>query len=377
MDLGGADRQVMLLARELKRRGHMVRVVSLLPGGDMADDLKGDAVQVDSLGFNRKFELPKAVAQLRAQIRTFQPDVVHAHMFHANMLARITRLFTPVDAVVSTSHNVYESDPHQGSLREVTARERLYRLTDFLSEITTNVAQVGTDRYVRVGAVPKEKSKTIHQGMDVSKFHKDSAARERIRSQQDIGEKEFVWLAVGTLTEQKDFTTLLKAVAKQPASGKVWILGKGKLRSNLEQLTSELGIKNRVQFHGSVPPNKVRGYMNAADAFVLSSRWEGMPLVLLEAMACELPIVSTRSGGSEELVNHGETGLLVPTQSPNELARGMEQLMETDEQYRHKMGHSGRERVVKHFSIESIADEWENIYHTVTSGEKTRTAGDI
>jgi glycosyltransferase involved in cell wall biosynthesis len=102
--------------------------------------------------------------------------------------------------------------------------------------------------------------------------------------------------------------------------------------------------------------------MSAADAFVLSSAWEGFGLVIIEAMACELPVVVTDSGGPREIVEDGQTGFIVPPKDPDALAQAMLRLMSLPEAERRKMGKLGRERAAAQYSLDRIVDQWEALY---------------
>jgi len=102
--------------------------------------------------------------------------------------------------------------------------------------------------------------------------------------------------------------------------------------------------------------------LTAADAFVLPSRWEGLPNVVMEALSCEVPVVSTDVGGIKELISDGETGLLVPTNDPVSLQEAMSEMMHKDSAERKEMGKIGRQNMVVNFSIETIADEWIDLY---------------
>lgn len=360
MGTGGADRQVVELSSRLKNRGHEILVLSIRPPGPMAKDLIAHRVNFLSIAIDKVtlFQGGKALRDTINIVRKFQPHIIHSHMIHANILARLTRLFVHVPVLICTAHSIDERG-HKGSGR---MRTLLYRLTDPLCDLTTQVSHAGLERYIRIGAVPKHKIRYVPNGVDTRRFAPDPETRARTR--RELGfDKEFVWLAVGRFVPQKDYTTMLYAFAsaktKYPDTY-LLIAGDGPLRLSMETLAQELGIKERVRFLGV--RHDIPELMNAADGYLLSSFWEGMPMVLLEAHAVGLPIVATDVGGNREVVLDGKTGFLVPPKNPETLAQAMLRLIGLPEEERQRMGREGRKHVEENFSIERVVDVWEVLY---------------
>jgi len=128
-------------------------------------------------------------------------------------------------------------------------------------------------------------------------------------------------------------------------------------------LTRALRLTSSVRFLGV--RDDVAELMNAADGYVMSSAWEGMPMVLLEAAAGGLPIVATRAGGNHEVVRDEESGLLVPPQDPAALALAMLRLMDLPQAQRRSMGEVGREHIRAHYGVRRVAERWEDLYREV------------
>lgn len=352
LDYGGAEAQVVELTARFRERGWHVATVSLIEPRAYESELTAVGAELHSLGMPRGVPDPRGVARLAAIYARFRPDVVHAHMVHANVVARLARLLTPVPCLVSTVHNVVEGG------RWMT---HAYRLTDGLSEFTSNVSREGVDRYVRLGAVPAAKCAYVPNGINLRRFRRDPAARAAVRASLGV-DKGFVWLAVGRFTEQKDFPNLFSAIASRGVRSRLWMVGDGELRAELEALAVRLGIADDVTFLGR--RSDVADLMSAADGYVLSSAWEGLPMVLLEAAATGLPAVATAVGGVPQIVRP-DTGRLVPAGDPAALAAAMSEVEELSPERLREMGELGRAAVMTTFDVDAVVTRWEDIYRVV------------
>jgi glycosyltransferase involved in cell wall biosynthesis len=296
--------------------------------------------------------------KLRRIIASRAPRVVHSHIAQANLLARVTRLLARMPVLVCTAHSIIEG----GRLLELG-----YRYSDRLADLTTIVSQAAVERYVRIGAAPAHRLRFVPNGLDLARFAPDEAARLRARRELGIGGK-FLWLAAGRFTEAKDYPTLVRAfTALADRDTTLLIAGRGPLKDEMQALANSLGLDDRVQCIGL--RHDMPDLMNAADAYVMSSAWEGMPLVLQEASATGLPIVATDVGGNREVVVHDVSGLLVPANDPASLAQAMSRVMAMSDGHRRGMGLAGREFVSSQFGMEHVLDLWEGIYQELTPCE--------
>ena len=350
----GAEIQVKDLACEHARRGARVMVVSLREPEALVPELTAAGVEVVSLGMSKGVADPRGVPRLARQVRRFRPDIVHSHMVHANLLSRVTRLFCHMPVLVCTAHNVDE-----GGRR----REWMYRLTDHLADVTTNVSQAGVDRYVRVGAVPAGRILLMPNGVDTHAFAASQEQRVAMRTSLGLG-REFVFLSLVRLEIVKGVDTLLLAmerVVQDCPDVILLIAGEGSQRLPLECMLAQLDLcRNKVVFLGL--RKDTAELMAASDALVLPSRMEGLPMVLLEAASSGLPVVATDVGGSSEAVRDGDTGYLVPPDDPDALARAMVCIATSPGSERSAMGRRGRRLVEEHFSLGRTVDRWEEIY---------------
>jgi glycosyltransferase involved in cell wall biosynthesis len=153
------------------------------------------------------------------------------------------------------------------------------------------------------------------------------------------------------------------AVRERRPESVLLLVGRGSLQKETELLARDLGLGGGVRFLGV--RTDVPEVMSAADGYVMSSAWEGMPMVLLEAAAAALPIVATRVGGNDEVVRHEGTGFLVPPSDHEALGLAMLRLSELPEPERRAMGDRGREHIRTTYDLERVADRWEDLYREV------------
>jgi len=352
--VGGAEKQVLALAGRMASRGHTVTLVTLLAQSSLEWRTTLPVIRLNL--HSNPFSLVAVFGRARHTLRSLKPDVIHSHSFHANIFARIVSRFAGRPMVISTIHNIYEG----GRLRMLA-----YRLTDGLSTRTTAVCQAAADRFVKLKAVSAEKCTVVPNAIDLGEFTPDATRRTTLRESLGADDK-FVWLAEGRITAAKDYPNLLGAftrVLKSNPNAFLWIAGQGSghEESRLRALAANLGLSRSMQFLGL--RHDLPALLDAADGFVLSSAWEGMPLAIAEAMAMEKPIVATDVGGVRELV--GETGPLVPAHDPEALADAMLELMRKPEADRLVIGRTARMRIQAGFNFDSRVEEWETLYRAL------------
>lgn len=349
--IGGAERQAMLLAKGLRRRGWRVTIVVLSgSGGAAVAELRDAGLRFLSLEMRKGLADPRGWIRFHQWLRRERPDVVHAHLPHAAWLARWSRLAAPVPVVVDTLHS---------SCTGTMGVRFGYRCSRWMTDHVTAVSNATAESHLAAGMVRRDRLSVLGNGIEMECWEPD--ARVRSSTRRDLGiQDEFLWLAVGRLEAVKGYATLLHAMASLPKTARLVVAGAGPLEFELVQMTAGLGLRQRVRFLGFRP--NVEKLMQGADGFVLASRYEGLPMVLLEAGACGVPAVATDVPGTREVIVNGQTGWLAPAASADALAEAMAKMMRAPLEERRAMGERARRRIEAHFSMENVLDRWELLY---------------
>jgi glycosyltransferase involved in cell wall biosynthesis len=356
--IGGAEHQVMLLARGLTQRGWRVSVVSLAgDGGIAARQLKCHGVEFISLHMRKGIADPSGWLNFHRWLRRAAPDVVHAHLAQPAWLARWSRLAADVPVVIDTLH----SSATGGFVKRIG-----YRMSNFLPDRVTAVSEAAARAHLAARAVSRRKLEVVPNGVEAERWWGDETMRAEARRALGVGD-EFLWLAAGRLEAVKDYPTLLCALSRLPESAKLIIAGSGALQAMVTGISSMLGLTRRVRFLGFA--HDLERWMQAADGFVLSSRWEGLPTVLIEASAAGLPAVATDVPGVREVLGPGaDAARLAPRGDSVALARAMAGLMRTPLEERRAIGERARQYVVEQFSLEGVLNRWESVYQNLLDG---------
>jgi glycosyltransferase involved in cell wall biosynthesis len=357
LGVGGAESQALSLAARMRDRGHSVRVLALR---QQLPEEWPTSLPVEYLGL-RKSSWPllnffKCLFMGAGCVRRFRPDLMHGHGFHANMAARLLRLVSPGTKLVCSIHNVYEG----GRLRMLA-----YRFTSLLADRTIAVSQAVRQSFVGARAVEPSRCVVVPNGIDTDEFAPRVERRACMRMEMGAN-GDFVWLAAGRIAPAKDYPNLLRAFSRLRivrSDVRLWIAAEtgGDEFQRAKMLIVELGLQDFVRWLGL--RRDMPALFDAADGLVLSSAWEGMPLVVGEAMAMEKLVVATDVGGVRELL--GETGLIVPQSAPRALAGAMLEAMQMPATERRVRGSAARRRIAAGFSLESAADRWEAVYKAI------------
>jgi glycosyltransferase involved in cell wall biosynthesis len=356
---GGAEAQLLRLARMLTARGDEVGILSILPVVECAEaeDL---SVPVATLDLRPVARGARAISTGSRILREWAPDTLISFVYQANVLGRIAGRLAGVPTIISSIRN-----EHFGA----RTRELVLRGTDHLATLTTTNSTRAAKSLIDRGVVPVGRLAVVPNGLDTNRYRTDAARRAAVRAALGLYDDEFLWLAVGRLHDQKDHASLLEAVAHLvPSRPALAIAGDGPLRGPLETMATGLRIDPPVRFLGR--RGDVPDLLNAADGLVLSSAWEGSPNVILEAMAAALPVVATDVGGVPELVRPGETGFVVPPHDARALSTAMGFVMALPVSGRRNMGTWARERVEREHSLDAMRRAWFTTLERCDAGDR-------
>lgn len=338
LTVSGAARRVLALAGAFAEQGFRVTLVTVDPGGGLRSAVpEGVRLRVlsprsaapEASGRRRKHRVWRALPKLVWLIARLRPRFLMAGANHVHLVCFVARLLCPVHRPklalrISNSIGRGSVDVGGRSRAMVALRRRAFRSADLLISVSRDVAR-DAERCLRLspGCVLTLPNPVV-----------DTEQVERLAS-RDVGHPWFVAgeplvvLGVGRLHPQKDFGCLIQAVAtlSRTRPVRLILLGEGPERARLVQMAQACGIADSVDLPGQVA--NPFAYMRAADVTVLSSRWEGMPGVLAEAMACGCPVVSTDCpGGSREMLDDGRLGPLVTVGDADALAAGIRQALD-------------------------------------------------
>jgi glycosyltransferase involved in cell wall biosynthesis len=354
--IGGAERQVLLLAKALAARQWRVSVIALSGNAvEQGSFLAAASVQFVPLGMRKAWIDPKGWFRYLHWARINKPEILHSHLPHATYFARAVRLFrwmtlalvVPNCAVIDTIHT---SQPGPVS------RRRAYRLTAWLSDQLTCVSQAVAESVLNAGITSE--IAVIPNGIELPEPNWHA-----VHMEPKTPSSPFRWIAVGRLAPVKDYPTLLRAFAAIERPAQLTILGTGPDELSLRKLTTELDIEDRLRFAGFQAD--VQPWLGSADAFVLSSLWEGLPVAVLEASAAGLPVVATDGSGTSAAILPKRSGLLVPVGDSVALTAAMTRVMSMPDAERKAMGTAGRQFVEQHYSLAGVIGKWETLYQTL------------
>ena len=365
---GGAESVGVLLAKELRDLGARSAVLCCSDG-----PLRGE---LDDLGVPnfvvraRHVSVLPALLRLRAIIARNGFDVVHTHGPKAMLLGNLAARWAGVPIIVTTLHELSSARP---------TRTRLYRLYDVVEEtLSRRCAEccVAYSDSVREDAlrrgVPAAKLRRIYNGVDTQKFCKIRDAHRIREGKRRLGLKcdDVVIGAVGRLIPVKGHGYLISAlrrIRERVPSARVVIAGDGPLRQELARLAEREGVAASVTFAGDRGDTPL--VYNCFDLLVYPSVVGAFGLVLLEAMACGLPVIASQLNGTTELLTHDETGILVPPGDCQALAGAVVSLL-LDQERRERLAAAGHQHVIAHFSARTFARQYLDLYRSLRASRR-------
>lgn len=354
---GGAERVVLNIAAGLRGSTIESSICSTVPASPMKTLLEPDIALFECR--RRPGNDPFFVWQLYQLLRRQRPHILQTHSWGTLCEGLIAGRMARVPIIIHLEHGTLQTKKYQ-----VRIQHWAWPQADRLLAVCSRLA----DRMADTMIVPRPGIRIIRNGVDLGRFQ--GQRRNEARLRLGLPRDTLVVGTAGRLADVKDHGTLLEAL-RLLATDRVPFLGviagDGPLKSALESRILTLGLQDRVRLLGHRPD--VETVLAALDIFVLSSQSEGLPMAILEAMASGLPVISTRVGGVDEVVEEGRTGLLVEPRSPEALAKAIGCLA-GDRERRSQMGAAGCALARREFSLEAMVANYERLYWEVARERK-------
>ncbi len=357
LSIGGAEMMLYQLLKNIDLSSYEPCIITFVKNrGWLLESILGLNVPVYNINVRSKADV-LSIWKIHRLIKTIKPEILQTYPFSSDFVGRVVGSWNQVPVIISSIHSV----TFGGKIKE-----HAIRYTDKYALKATAICEAAADIMKKKNLVSADKLKVIYNGIELKDFSIKLTIdeKEKIRHSLGLITTDFFLLAVGRLSPPKGYSFLFEAISLLQKKGhrvvKLVIAGDGELRNALEKQVEQLNIKDSVFFLGLT--DDIPRLMASADTLVLSSLWEGLPIVVLEAMASQLPVVSTSVGGIPELVIEKETGFLVSPQNPQRLADALEKMVLLPVNERKNMGLKGRERVVTHFTIDKMVAAYEQLY---------------
>lgn len=359
----GAEGVILNLAKQLTFQGFPNYILNIKNSRNPHEELVSEAhkfgIPAYSVVCNGRFDL-KTFKEIRKFIIDHKINVLHCHDYKANFYGFLSSLFLGVK-LVATNH----------LWTKETLILRCYEFLDalllnFFDRVVAVSDQVCKD--IKKTVFRKDAIATIYNGIDLNTYVSNAnSSVNLIKDEFGIKRQDKVVGAVGRLTNQKGFVYFLEAAKKVldfMPSVTFLIIGEGPLKNSLEEKAINLGIRDKVIIAGA--RSDMVSIYNSLDLFVLSSLREGLPLVLLEALAMKKPVVATNVGGVSKIIQNEETGILVESSDSSALAYSITKLLQ-DKKMSNRLALTGRRFVEENFSESAMAAKYKRLYEELVS----------
>lgn len=352
LNKGGAEYQLYELIRHLDRTRFTPAVFVLAADGYWEGPLRELGITVHGFPRRGSADLGR-LRRLRAALRAFAPDVLHTVLWSANVYGRAAAVGLGIPVVIAAERNVIVRPGWQRQLER--------QLDRFTTAYLVNSAAI-RDQLVHNGRLTADKITVIHNGIDLSRLPPFALDRRAARRALGFDPARRLVAAVGRLSAQKDYPTFLTAVERvAPAIADVdfLIVGQGEDRAALEARVAAAGLGERVRFLGL--RHDVPQLLAGVDVLALTSIYEGLPNVVIEAMASGAVAVATDVGGCRELLTDGQSGLIVPPRDPDAVAAGISSVLR-DPALAARLATAARAHVESALAVEAMAARTAAVY---------------
>lgn len=355
--IGGAEKALLELVKRLDKDKYRVIVCSVGQGGPLEPEFKKFADQVAVFPKKFKFDIT-LIWKVTRLMQQENIDIIQTTLFYADVIGAFAARLTKVPVIISwqTALALPTGHLNDDKFRHTTSYKYAVRYVDKIIAVSEDIKSF----FVEKRGIEADKIITIPYGVDLDLFARRDGVKKREELHLDPSDP--VIGVVGHLSEVKGHTYLIEAapkICKAFPNVKFVFAGNGPLRENLEVKVKNLNLCSNFLFLGV--RRDIPELLNIMDIFVLPSLFEGLPNVILEAMASSKPVVASAVGGIPEAVQDQVTGLLVPSKNSDNLAAAILKLLKNRE-WATNMGKEGRKRVEAHFSIENEVKKIQCLY---------------
>lgn len=364
LDIGGGQATILAALRYHSPEAFNITICCLGQAGALAEKAKqmgGNVLSLDRQGLKND---PRTLWELIRLMRHRHVAVVHTHLYcRSNVYGRAAAALARVPVSIATEHG------------GITVHTHKRWLADRILEPFTNgfiaVSHAVKEQMVQRQGLPAHKIQVIYNGVDPDQFHvRESQAVARLTLGLPVGVP--VIGCIARLDLIKGHSYLIDAMTQIRAhlpQATLLIVGTGTAQAILREQVQKRGLSRAVLFLGE--RRDIPTLLRAMDLFVLPSLDEGLGIALIEAMAMELPVVATNVGGIPEVVDNGQTGILVPPRDSEALAQAIVALLK-DEAKRCRMGMLSKERVLAQFTAQRYVAQLENFYQSLLQAKRVR-----
>ena len=370
IEFGGGERVFSQIIRGLNKERFSVFVASN-PGGIFEKKLMEVGIKIDPVRMTNRYNLG-IISRLKKIIKTKDVRIVHSQGGRADFFARIAARIANVPIIISSMAMLVEG--YDVSI----SRKGLYVLIDRWTERWVDrfiiLSEASRRTLIERHKIPPEKIVKIHNGIEIEEYHPDlkEVRNKKLELRRELGLKSDMPVigAIGRLVWQKGFEYLIQAIPQVIETfpeAKFLIVGDGPLRRRLEELSERLKIKDNIIFTGF--RSDIKDILATIELLAMPSLLEGLPIVLLEGMAMAKPIVATRIDGMTEVLENGETGLLVPAKNPHELAEVIIEILKNKTKA-DLLGQNARKIIEEKFSVKRMVEQTELVYEKLLTEKR-------
>ena len=345
--MGGTEHMILSVANGLNAQVFRSIVITLVDGGELRERCNKANIPYYSVQMKSKCDV-SAYYRLKALLRSLKIDILHTYLFHANALGRVAGKHASIPVIISGQRNV---DPWRKWYHTV-----IDRITARYANLIISNSRAGKQMLVDSAVAASEKIAVVHNGIDID-YYPDCSIKKQVAYPVKL-------LTIGSLTHKKGHKYLIDALSELHSIGvdcTLTILGEGQLEQELILYARDKSLENAVRFEGFKP--NVTDYLSQTDIFVLPSLWEGLPVALMQAMACGIPCVATNVGGIKELIENDMNGILVEPHNSHRLCNAILRLVKNDE-LRYTFGSKARTTIAQEYSKRHMISTLENTYKT-------------